>query len=180
MKQIYIVISQTGTLLSMILKLVTGKEYNHASFSLDYDLCDMFSFGRKDPYNPFVGVFLIEHINEGTYKRFKNTKCKVISVDVTDEQYELICEKLIEMVSNMEKYKYNLLGLFLAGLDIEFSSSNRFYCSEFVKYLLDVSNVDISMIPNIPHPVDFLDVNDSKIIYEGCLNDYPKRKVKKL
>lgn len=30
-KQLYIVISQTGTLLSRILKQITGAEYNHAS-----------------------------------------------------------------------------------------------------------------------------------------------------
>ena len=30
-KQLYIVISQTGTLLSRILKALTGAEYNHAS-----------------------------------------------------------------------------------------------------------------------------------------------------
>ena len=33
-KQLYIVISQTGTLLSRILKQITGAEYNHASISL--------------------------------------------------------------------------------------------------------------------------------------------------
>ena len=37
-KQLYIVISQTGTLLSRILKQITGAEYNHASISLSRDL----------------------------------------------------------------------------------------------------------------------------------------------
>ena len=43
-KQIYIVISQTGTILSRILKLVTKAEYNHASISLVPDLNTMYSF----------------------------------------------------------------------------------------------------------------------------------------
>ena len=34
-KQIFIVITQTGTMLSRILKRITGAEYNHASLSLD-------------------------------------------------------------------------------------------------------------------------------------------------
>jgi len=60
MKKIYIVISQTGTILSKIIKLVTKKEYNHASLSMEGSLEKMYSFGRKDPYNPFIGVFVIE------------------------------------------------------------------------------------------------------------------------
>ena len=54
-KQLYIVISQTGTLLSRILKQITGAEYNHASISLSRDLERMYSFGRRHPYNPFWG-----------------------------------------------------------------------------------------------------------------------------
>lgn len=37
-RQLYIVISQTGTLLSRILKQIIGEEYNHASISLSRDL----------------------------------------------------------------------------------------------------------------------------------------------
>ena len=44
LKQVYIVISQTGTVLSRILKLITGAEYNHASISLADDLSVMYSF----------------------------------------------------------------------------------------------------------------------------------------
>ena len=40
-KQIFIVISQTGTVLSRILKRITGAEYNHASLSLSQDLTRM-------------------------------------------------------------------------------------------------------------------------------------------
>ena len=49
-RQLYIVISQTGTLLSRILKQITGAEYNHASISLSRDLERMYSFGRRHPY----------------------------------------------------------------------------------------------------------------------------------
>ena len=59
-KQLYIVISQTGTLLSRILKYITGAEYNHASISLSRDLDKMYSFGRRHPYYPFWGGFVIE------------------------------------------------------------------------------------------------------------------------
>ena len=46
-KPVYIVISQTGTVLSRILKLITHKEYNHASLSLYDDLHIMYDNIRK-------------------------------------------------------------------------------------------------------------------------------------
>lgn len=177
MKNIYIVISQTGSILSSLLKVITGKEYNHASISVDENLKEMYSFGRKYVYNPFIGVFNVEHINEGVYKRFKNTKCKVICLNVTEEQYNLICSRIDEMIKEQEKYKYNVAGLFLAAININMSSEYRFYCSEFVKHILDVGNVDVSMIPDIVHPVNFLDMDGTSVTYEGLLSDYNKPNV---
>ena len=88
-KQLYIVISQTGTLLSRILKALTGAEYNHASISLSEDLEEMYSFGRRYPYNPFWGGFVMESPHAGTFRRFSNTKVLVLSVTVSEEQYEV-------------------------------------------------------------------------------------------
>ena len=72
-KYVYIVISQTGTILSRILKVFTDREYNHASISLKDDLSVTYSFGRKHPYNPFLGRFVTESPDFGTFKRFANT-----------------------------------------------------------------------------------------------------------
>lgn len=74
-KQIFIVITQTGTMLSRILKRITGAEYNHASLSLSQDLTRMYSFGRRHPYNPFWGGFVIESPHAGTFRRFSDTTC---------------------------------------------------------------------------------------------------------
>ena len=74
-RQLYIVISQTGTLLSRILKQITGAEYNHASISLSRDLERMYSFGRRHPYNPFWGGFVIESPRTGTSSVFPKPRC---------------------------------------------------------------------------------------------------------
>ena len=41
MKTVYIVLTQTGTLVSKCLKAITGKPYNHSSISLDISLNDI-------------------------------------------------------------------------------------------------------------------------------------------
>lgn len=77
-KQIFIVITQTGTMLSRILKRITGAEYNHASLSLSQDLTRMYSFGRRHPYNPFWGGFVIESPHAGTFRRFSDTTAIIL------------------------------------------------------------------------------------------------------
>ena len=103
-RQLYIVISQIGTLLSRILKQITGAEYNHASISLSRDLERMYSFGG----------FVIESPRTGTFKRFSETKVLVLSVSVTEEQHAELKEMLDVMWKRRRKYSYNYIGLCLA------------------------------------------------------------------
>lgn len=178
MKSIYLVMTQTGTALSNAIKLVSKKEYNHISISLNDNLDCMYSFGRKNPYNPFIGAFVIEGISIGTFLRFKDTVCRVIRIDVNDLQYEALCSNIYDMIKNKNDYKYNLIGLLFAAFNIHVSFDNRFYCSEFVRHILCLSDIDVSMIPNIAHPTDFMNM-DNSVIYEGLLQNYSKRYIKR-
>lgn len=54
MRKVYIVLTHTGTLLSKIIKNFTKDEFSHSSIALDVELKQMYSFGRLNPYNPFV------------------------------------------------------------------------------------------------------------------------------
>ena len=62
MRKIYIVLTYTGTFLAKIIRFYTKKEYSHVSIALDEDLGRMYSFGRINPYNAFVGGFVREGI----------------------------------------------------------------------------------------------------------------------
>ena len=89
-QKIYIVLTYTGTILSKAVKVYTRKKYSHISIALDKELKEMYSFGRLNPYNPFIGGFVHESINSGTFKRFKNTTTRIYSLNVSDKQYEKI------------------------------------------------------------------------------------------
>lgn len=172
-KQIYIVISQTGTILSKILKIITKKEYNHASITTFRDLSYIYSFGRKHPYNPFWAGFVTESKNFGTFKRFRNTKVIVLSLKVNDEVYNNINERIENMLINKAEYKYNYLGLYLAALKIHFKHKNRYYCSEFVGDILRQNNIEGSQnLEKIVHPMSFLSIPDVETVYTGKLCDY--------
>jgi len=171
--EIYIVVSQTGTMLSRILKLITKANYNHASISLDKNLHTMYSFGRLHAYNPIVGGFVMESPHWGTFKRFQETQAIVMRVPVTEEQYIALQAHLQQMYGEKQKYHYNFLGLFLAWFSIVYQQENYYYCSEFIRDTLDrFEIVDAERFEKIVKPESFLHVIGDDIIYSGNLQEY--------
>lgn len=172
-RQIYLVVSQTGTCISSLLKIITGAEYNHVSVSLCEDLSAMYSFGRRHPYNPFWGGFVLESPRTGTFKRFPQTEAAVVRLEVTPDQYRGIQSCLAAMYQRRMEYRYNYLGLVLAGLRIRYRRRNRYYCSEFVKELLTRYEVigDEETEP-ITQPIQFLYLKNGRMVYRGKLRCY--------
>ncbi len=172
-KPIYIVMSQTGTVLSRILKVLTHKDYNHASISLYDDLHIMYSFGRINPYNPFIGGFVKESADFGTFKRFGNTKIIVIKAYLSNAEFEKLDRLINLMQKNPKAYGYNYLGLYLAALKIPYRAQNKYYCSEFVKEILINHNVKgAKELKEIVHPMSFLNLPETQRVFEGRLKDF--------
>ena len=168
MKDIYIVLSQTGTALSRALKIITGAEYNHASISLDGTLSELYSFGRVNPMNPVVGGFVKESKDHGTFKRFSKTQIVVLRRRVPDELYNDMQCYLRKMYVRRREFGYNYRGLFLAAAKIHFAKKKRFYCSEFVRYILIRFGLkEAEQLSEIVKPIDFLRLKDWDVVYRG-------------
>jgi len=177
MKKIYIILTHTGTILSNIIRIFTKDEVSHVSIALDADLEQMYSFGRLHPYNPFWGSFVHEHINKGTFKRFKNTRAQIYSMCVTDEQYEKAQKTIAYFNNNKEKYKFNILGLACVTIKKKIVRKNTFYCAEFVKHIMKVSGIsEVNELPEIIRPENFKQLKGIKLEYEGLLRKYKKKR----
>ncbi len=174
MKKIYIVLTQTGTILSRTVKLWTGKKYNHVSIALDDELEQLYSFGRIYPNIAFIGGFVHEGIQFGTFKKFYKTETKIYEKEVSDEQYEKIKETIAKFEENKSKYGFNVKGLVLAGFNKGYNPENKFYCSQFVTHVMKVSNIDITKIPKAVQPQDLEKLDGLKLIYKGKLRLYPE------
>lgn len=177
MKKIYIILTHTGTTLSKIIKKYTKDEFSHVSIALDVKLENMYSFGRLKPYNPFIGGFVHEYINKGTYKRFYNTKAKIYSLEIDELQYYKLKRIIndIEIENEKERYKFNILGLLAVGFNKKISIKRSFYCAEFVKYVMEKSGININL-PDIIKPEDFKKIDGLKLIYAGLLGKYKCKK----
>ena len=171
-KKVYIVLSQTGTILSRILKLFTRDRYNHSSIALTEDLQAMYSFGRLHPYNPFRGGFVQESPDGGTFKRFKNTRARVLEIEVSSAAYDAVVAIIHEMLDDQRRYHYNYWGLILAAIRIPFKKRYCYYCSEFVKYLaLCMELPEAEKLPAIVKPMHLMSIPHTTV-YEGILRDY--------
>ncbi len=171
MSKVYIVLTYTGTILSKLVRGYTRKEYAHVSLALDKELKEMYSFGRLNPYIPFIGGFVHESVDHGTFKRFYKTKTKIYSLEVNEEQYEKMKNIIADINANKKDYRFNVRGMFLAVVNQKLKRERYFYCAEFVKYLLDESNLDVNL-PEIVKPDDFNKIDNLQEIYTGILRKY--------
>ena len=173
--RVFLVVSQSRSAPATMLKLITRAEYNHVSIGLTEKLDKMYSFGRLNAYNPFIGGFVEESPNFGTFKRFKNTKVLIFSLDVGTEKYNEISDYIFNILSDRKNYHYNYYSLFLAIFKKVKKRDKYFYCSEFVRDVLRNSNVQGSHeMPEIVKPINFLNLPNIELIYKGKLKDYSK------
>ena len=175
MKNLYVVLSQPGTIVSKIIKLLTGDTYTHASISLDGTLDELYSFGRIYPSNPVLGGFVKESKNYGTFKKFHKTRVVVMQTTVSDETYAKVNDCLQQMYAKKKEFKYNYRGLFLAYFNKVFVNDKHFYCSEFVRDILTRCGIiDNNRLSGIVKPEDFLALPSKKwgIVYVGRLQSF--------
>lgn len=176
MQEIYVVLSHTSTYLARLIRFFTGYQYNHVSISLDVALEEMYSFGRKRPYNPFYAGFVHEDRQNGFYSVFTDTTSRIYRVTITDSQYRSLQKSIGLFQSKQEVYRFNLIGLFLNWFGVSFSRENHFFCAQFVSHVLEASK--IYKFPKDPKLVNIRDFesfgNDcsAQIVYEGLLKDY--------
>lgn len=168
-KHIYVVLTRTNTMVSRLIRLFMKDEYTHASIALDRDLRNMYSFGRKYTYNPFLGAFRREYIDKGVYRLQRTVPCIVLEVEVTEQQYQKAQSILSRFISNSHLYKYNYKGLIYNLFNAETCNDNHFVCSEFVYYVLNQSGiVDFNIPRNLVRPQSLLNIK-SNIVFKGDL-----------
>ena len=177
MAKVLLVLTNTGTSVSNLIRKFTRATYNHISISMKEDLSEMYSFGRRNPYIMLFGGFVHEHPFRGTFKRFKNTSCKILELNVSDESYAIMTDIVKNFVTERKKFKYNVRGLIKARKNVNFQKSYRkFYCSQFVRYLLVCGHIiPESFFGPVVAPEDFYKVPGVEPIFEGLLSDYMKQ-----
>ncbi len=170
MEHVYIMLSATNSMLSTAIGTVTKKKYNHISIAFDKELNEVYSFGRLNPNNPFIGGFSREQVTSNFYLK---AECQIYELEVTGEQLEKLRSIISQYEKNEHYYYYNLLGLITAWLNIPWDRQDAFFCSEFVSTVLIESGVlDNSLIPSITRPHDIINNLNLALYFEGHMWQY--------
>ena len=179
MKSIYIVLSQTKTYPARAIRFYTHEPYAHASIAFDEGLEEMYSFARRGIYNPFNAGFIREYIDKGIFGRYGSTSCSIFRLQISEQQYDSIRNEIEIFNQNKDTYSYNYLGLIGAAFNIPIQSKQRYFCSQFVAYVLEQSGIEIfDKNYALVKPRDIRINPYLATVYEGRLSKYRTHKKK--
>ena len=172
MKSLYIILTQSGTEVSKMLKLITKEKYNHSSICIDEIFNEFYSFGRKKINNPLVGGFITENAFKHVFGKYDTIPCMILKKEITDEQYEKLKEIINDFIKNKDSLSYAFISLALADTHYSIVNNSKFFCSQFVAKLLNDISIETSKKPEHMHPMDFAQVEGIQTIFEGDLKKF--------
>jgi hypothetical protein len=141
-KDIYILLTDTKTLVSKVSRMVTGDPYNHVSLMLSEDFDEgIYTFSLSNGLNGIFGGFMVED-----RKNLKGSHYSMYRVAVTNSVYDKIKLKVTDYINAVDKTSYNHLGLFNAifkkGI-FKSEDGQTSICSEFVVEVLKFAGVEL-------------------------------------
>ncbi len=167
---IYVLLTNTGTLFSKTIQLYTKNRLNHASIAFDQELTEVYSFGRKNPSNPFLAGFVREDVR-GAF--FEDSLCSLFKCTISHSTYVCIRNQIRYMEKNRDQYKYNLLGMVGVMLNIELKRDYAYFCSQFVASVFEQSGFVLVDKPALfVTPGDFEQTSKLELVYQGKLHTY--------
>lgn len=168
MKKIYVIQMHTKTIPSRIVSLFTLYKYSHVAISFNRNCNYIYSFGRRKINSILNGGFVMQNKSGDFFKKFKDTKCRIYEMEVTDKQYYDLVRMIKYMKKNSNDYGYDYLGIFLRFLKIHITFRNKYVCSYFVAQLLKDANVcSFNKDTCFIKPRDFENIDGFNLIYSG-------------
>lgn len=142
MHQIFILLTQYSDRISTIVCHIGGQGFTHSSIALEEDEHTYYSFN--------YGGFAIETIENHRRRGVKHSRR--IRLQVSDEAYLQIKNRLQEMQEHRDEYCYTRLGILCCILHLLFYWKDHYFCSQFVAELLRESGA----VPLKQHPSLYL------------------------
>jgi len=171
LKNLYVILINSETYFTKVIRLFTKNKYNHVVFALDNNCDKMYTFARWITWFPLFAGFEIENINRGVLKKKPKASCQIYEIEISEEEHFLLQSRLTPFLTKpRRKFWYNFAALLLIQLKLPYYSDTSFVCSTFVAYIVgDIINMNKHFIHVTPN--DYLKL-DMPMIYEGELKKY--------
>lgn len=172
MAQIYFALVDTPGFFASIIRRVIGIDYIHVVLSMDEELQEAYSVGRRHPAIPVLAGFEKEDTGK-VEKAFPTARYKVVSLECSEEQKEQIAEKLQECYEKRYQYHYCVLGLPMILFKRPFYQKNHYTCSSFTANILQENGIALfDKHFSLVTPRDFYELEQTTTIYEGTLRTF--------
>lgn len=180
MEKIYFALVDTPGLFASIIRKTIGISYIHVVLSLDENLSQAYSVGRRNPYIPFFAGFEKENTFQ-IEQVFPSASYRIASLDCTKEQKDNIEVQLKEHYQNRLRYHYSIIGLPFILLDVPFYQKRHYTCSSFIAKILEENGMELFQKHfSLVTPRDFYELNETEIIFEGSLSLFNLKKYQAL
>lgn len=135
MKNLYIILSKTNTKVAKTIRMVAKQNYSHVSISLEDDFSHIYAFARPQHNALLLAGLVEENLDRFTLRKNNPIPVKVLKLNISDEEYEWIQNKINQMHGNSD-YMYNLYSILTYPFAKGISVKDAFTCVEFAVYLL--------------------------------------------
>lgn len=85
--------------------------------------------------------------------------------------YSMEQKELIGALGQLIFLMQDVIGVLGSAMDIGMTRANHFFCSQFVSFILGKTGF-WSKLPELTKPMDFLEISQMKIIYEGKIQSF--------
>ena len=172
MKQVYILLSKTGTVPSRFIHFLTKGTFTHASIALTPETNRFYSFARRALNNPFRAGFFVEDIHDFVFARYPDAPCALYALEISDEAYAKLEKRVQFYFENYKRAKYNFIGALALRFGIRIRREYRLVCSQFVALMLkEAEEISLPKDPYLMLPSDFLKIENIRKVYSGPLAD---------
>ena len=172
MDKIYLALVDTPGLFASIIRRVIGIDYIHVVLSMDAELNEAYSVGRRNPAVPILAGFEKEDARK-IEEVFPTAKYKIVSMECTKEQKEKISRQLQECFSRRFRFHYCILGLPMLLCNIPFYQKNHYTCSSFVASILEENGFDLfGKHFSLVTPRGFYELEHTSLEFEGTLREF--------
>lgn len=177
MSEVYVILTDTGTLFSRSIRYWTGQPLNHASLALDPELNEVYSFGRLHPHNPLRAGFVREQVWGSLIRSgSRSTPCAIYRCKLRRTAYARLLNELNRFRCESRRYRYNLAGLVAVAAGIEWRRADKYFCSQFVAHLFAAAGVPLTdSPPALTKPGDLAASPQLELVYRGDLRRYAYR-----
>ena len=165
MEHIYIAMVNTPGVFAAVIRRFLRQKYIHVVISIDAELEEAYSFGRRNPRVPLFAGFEREDKRK-ILRAFPTAEYMVCELECSKEQKKGIRELLREDYRQRFRSHYAVAGH-------PFYLKNQYTCSSYIARVLLENQIQISRKHfSLVTPKDFYQYSDKKVIFEGSLAEF--------